>query len=336
MTNGGSELGEPRPWLGSAVDSLNRRAQRRRIDGWTAEVVTALRAAGIRPILLKGPAIARWLYADGDARSYRDLDLMVGPRQLHRTETVLMTMGFQEPLATDRMIMHARIWVRPADGAAVDLHRTLHCAEYASAARVWAAVAGDTESIPVGGVDVEIPGAAVRVLHVALHASPAEKRSSQALADLARAIERVDPETWRAAAAVSRRLGVEGAMAQHLRQTPEGAALADQLRLPDTGPVSAYMAAGVTRPDVSASGFMLWSLASQKGPGARVRWILRHQFPSRPFMEHYYPMARRGAVGLVASYGVRAGHSLLRLPSAVANLARLERRLGRAGRRGPA
>ena len=47
------------------------------IDAVTAQVVTALRANGIRPLLLKGPSIAGWLYGDGAARPYGDSDLLV-------------------------------------------------------------------------------------------------------------------------------------------------------------------------------------------------------------------------------------------------------------------
>jgi hypothetical protein len=51
-------------------------------DVATAEVVEALRAAGVRSIVLKGPSIARWLYADGQPRPYGDTDLLVSPADL--------------------------------------------------------------------------------------------------------------------------------------------------------------------------------------------------------------------------------------------------------------
>src|SRR5687767_8225712 len=36
------------------------------VDAVTANVVAALRRAGVASIILRGPAIARWLYAEGD------------------------------------------------------------------------------------------------------------------------------------------------------------------------------------------------------------------------------------------------------------------------------
>ena len=38
--------------------------------------------AGVRSILLKGPAVARWLYGPGEPRRYSDIDLLVGEADL--------------------------------------------------------------------------------------------------------------------------------------------------------------------------------------------------------------------------------------------------------------
>ena len=65
----------PMPPLSSAVRTA---ALAVRVDRVTAEVVTAMREAGIRS-LLKGPSIATWLYGDGGARPYDDSDLLVAP-----------------------------------------------------------------------------------------------------------------------------------------------------------------------------------------------------------------------------------------------------------------
>ena len=64
------------------------------VDAVTAEVVTALRDAGIRPLLLKGPSIAGWLYGDGAARPYGDSDLLVSPGSYRPAENALRALGF--------------------------------------------------------------------------------------------------------------------------------------------------------------------------------------------------------------------------------------------------
>ena len=53
-----------------------------RLDRATGEVVTALRAHGIRSILLKGPSAARWLYDNESERPYVDCDLLVAPMEM--------------------------------------------------------------------------------------------------------------------------------------------------------------------------------------------------------------------------------------------------------------
>src|SRR6266571_2714839 len=64
-------------------------------DATTCEVTTALRAARIRSILLKGPTIARWLYEQVSMRPYVDSDLMVADRDVCTAEEVLAGLGFE-------------------------------------------------------------------------------------------------------------------------------------------------------------------------------------------------------------------------------------------------
>src|SRR5437667_12114242 len=67
------------------------------IDVVTAEVSEALRAAGMRCILLKGPALTRWLYPRGEERSYLDVDLLVSEANLARAEKLQAPRVFTRP-----------------------------------------------------------------------------------------------------------------------------------------------------------------------------------------------------------------------------------------------
>lgn len=51
------------------------------LDAAAGEVLTALEAAGIEALLLKGAALARLLYGPDEHRGYLDIDLLVGPAQ---------------------------------------------------------------------------------------------------------------------------------------------------------------------------------------------------------------------------------------------------------------
>jgi hypothetical protein len=63
--------------LSRTGNALARVLQALEQDLVTAEVVTALGAASVPAILLKGPTFARWLYAPGETRGYADSDLLV-------------------------------------------------------------------------------------------------------------------------------------------------------------------------------------------------------------------------------------------------------------------
>src|SRR3954463_13466769 len=109
------------------------------VDWCTAQAVKALRAEGVRPLLLKGPAVARWLYAENPRRRpYVDVDLLVAPDERAAAERALAALGYDRPARTWRAEEppHAMEWARPSDGAVVDLHRTLHGCEHLDDATV--------------------------------------------------------------------------------------------------------------------------------------------------------------------------------------------------------
>ena len=107
------------------VDSASRvRAARTiAVDLATAEAVRRMRAAGVRCILLKGPALAS--LQDGGLRTYVDADLLVAPDDEARAAAVLRGLGFEE-LVSDGELgghrrLHAHEW-RRADGPSVMYH----------------------------------------------------------------------------------------------------------------------------------------------------------------------------------------------------------------------
>jgi hypothetical protein len=82
----------------------------------SAEVLDALAAAGVDAVLLKGSSFARWLYGDGEPRTWTDTDVLVAPARRDRAEAVLRDLGFgarlrPEDLAPGRVV-HAHPWRR--------------------------------------------------------------------------------------------------------------------------------------------------------------------------------------------------------------------------------
>ena len=69
------------------------------LDQHAVTVSRALDAAGIASMILKGPGLARRLYADDPARRrYSDIDLLVSPADFDRAQQVLAELGVSEAI----------------------------------------------------------------------------------------------------------------------------------------------------------------------------------------------------------------------------------------------
>lgn len=206
-----------------------------RVDHATVEAVAALGAAGVRPVLLKGPVIGAWLYtADRSRRPYNDADLLVAPDQLDRSAEVLTRLGYRCPLRFSRSLPHARprhaeCWFRSRDRAAVDLHRSIHRTERLDPRVVWAAATNRAEHTEVLGSIVETPGEPFRLLHLVLHLGATDHPGSRAWTDLEVALGQVPIDRWHEAAALARNLGVEATFGPLLRLAAGGGTVADEI-----------------------------------------------------------------------------------------------------------
>jgi hypothetical protein len=275
------------------------------LDAVTAEVVGALRDASVGSILLRGPAIARWLYDDENSRAYVDVDLLVAHADVARAEELLADLGFSDftvegVLAHDRPT-YAHTWGRVRDGAAVDLHYTLLGARL-DPERVWAVLAGETEPISVAGTTVDILTVRGRATVVALHAAHHGAQAGQHLDDLARALDLLPTQAWHDASDLAARLEATQAFATGLRLLPPGEPVASRLGLPDERSTETILRASTPPP--MALGFD-W-LAGTRGVLAKLRLVTRKLVPGPRFMRAWSPLARRGPAGLVlaSAWGV--------------------------------
>ncbi len=280
-----------------------------RVDAVTVEIVSKLRGEGVRPILLKGPSIATWLYADGTPRPYSDTDLMVGPQALQPASRALRPAGFRE-----QPVVSSYSWLRRSDASIVDLHDVLFGIE-APPDQAWAALSDETESLQVGGVEMETLSRPARLLYIALHAAQHESDAfEQPLRDLERALRHVDEERWKEAADLASRLRARPTFAAGLRLHPDGAGLAVRLGLPRDRPLMLSLREQGRRSPVVT----LERLATTQGLGARLRLLARRFAPPPDYMRWRYPaLARRGWLGLSLAYVWRPLSIIPKLPVAV-------------------
>ena len=282
-----------------------------RVDRVTAEVVDALRERAVPCVLLRGPVLARWLYDDRELRLYVDADLLVPHTTVPTAEDVLSRRGFERgveevdllgPLddSEDRrsvmLTFHAQSWAR-GNWDHVDLHHTLVGARVAPG-DVWRVLTTETERLRVRGVAVDVPGPAARAVTLALHAAQHGVGVGKPLEDLRRALERLQDDVWEQAALLADRLDATPSFATGLRLLPAGQDVAQRLELPHDRPLDVALLS--TTPPPMAHGFH--RLVTTRGARGKFRLAARKLVPSRGFMRHWSPTARRGGLGLVAAY----------------------------------
>ena len=287
------------------------------VDAVTANVVTALRRAGVASILLRGPAIARWLYGEGELRAYRDVDLLVEPGKRAEAEAVLAGLGLvhrQAGFAPGEWVEHASEWICRRPSVVVDLHHGIEGVR-ADPAELWIVLAADCHTIEVAGAAADAPNVPALALIVALHAAHHGGSGGKHLDELRRALERGGLETWRGALELAERLDAVPSLAAGLRLLPEGAELAERLGLPHGADrATALRAAGAHS---TAIGFA--RLAATPGVHSKLTFAARKLIPTPAFMRHWSRLARRGRLGLALAYLWRPVWLLLRLvPAGVA------------------
>jgi len=287
---------------------------RLRIDAATAEVLECFDHAGIRALLLKGPSIARWLYPNGNERSYLDCDLLVGPADFEAAERALASLGFVSLLGKLGMpawwCPHAAVWERRSDGISVDLHRTL-IGVGVDDATTWRVLSADPDEVVVAGRSVSTLRMPARAMCVALHAAQHGPGWPTSSADLERALAVGDDDLWRRAAAVAEELQATPAFVAGLRLTRAGTLIVTRLALPDVRSVEAELRAG--SPPPLALGFE--QLAQAHGARGRAEILWRKLVPTAEFLRDWDPDAPAGRIGLAHAFVNRLLYLVRRLPA---------------------
>jgi len=312
-------------------DTLLAAARTLLLDRCAVEAVAALDASGVRTIVLKGPAVAGWLYGDGTFRGYKDCDLLVSPADLPAAGAVLSRLGYR----TYRRIRGDRPsagqpWRRDPEGAVIDLHHSL----WGIAARpdeAWQMLSVRTERLALAGATVEILSAPARTLNLSLHAV-AHRGAGVPLEDLRRGLDLVAEPTWREAAGLAARLGATAPFAAGLWLLPAGRALAARLELPEVSTVEVEIRL-LGAPSTSLG---WWWFRRQPGIGAKAGYLLRKLVPPPSYMPLWWPPAGRGKGWLALAYAGRPFWLVLHAPRALASLRAAERAAAKGADTSPA
>ena len=277
----------------------------------TAEVVPALRDAGIRCILLKGPATAARLYDDPLERPYEDADLLIEPSRFEDARNVLKRLGFA-PVAVEvsphQPAHHDETWRREAT---VELHHTLSGIAV-SPMRAWAELSRTTDRLQVGEVEVEFLPPAGQALMVVLHAAHhGVAAAGAARDDLVRAVERLPLETWEEAAALARRVDADAAFGAGLRLIEEGRELAARIGAGEDRSVEAELRAA-SAPHMAE--MLHWLRHGDAGARQKAALVLRKAVPPVEWMRATWPEKTATRTGLALAYVRRPLALLGRVP----------------------
>lgn len=293
------------------------------IDRVTVEVSHAFAARGIPSLVLKGPAIANWLYGPHEVRAYGDSDLLIPHELWSKAVDTLAELGFEGDL--EPMGEHPRMasfashpFVRRTES--VDLHSTLQGVGVAYE-DVWPVLSRDAVPMEIAGARLDVLGPAARTAHVALHA--AQHQDGKAAFDLEKAVAQLDDELWAQAAEIARELRALPAFSAGLRLVHGGPALAESLGVSHVRSIHTELRAQQVP---LAEGIA--QMYSTPGVRAKLRLLWRELVPRPAFMRWWSPMAGRGRVGLALAYLWRPVWLVVHVPAAVRTVRRARRAAG--------
>ena len=271
---------------GTTVIAMLREAECRRLLG-------LLDGAGIPVLLLKGSALAWWLYPAPHLRECSDVDLLFASREaVAQAAALLAANGYDRGYVQGE---HAYELVCRRELSAsfvldVDLHWGLNNAPVFARAfdfdTLWA------ESIPLTALAPNARGLspvhalAHACMHRAINLYTGIGDSLKWLHDLHLLAQRLQPAEWNELQASCERTGKGSVCAAGLQ------AAADVFG--DAAPASALSALRLAGGDVDGERVHDWrymhrmNLRALPGFGARVGWLLRKSFPTLPLMREMY------------------------------------------------
>ena len=266
----------------------------------SSEVIKALKEAGVRPILLKGPLQQWWLEDGGPPRVSVDIDVLVSRAQLDMAGAALGTLGYSRAivLPDEPGREHSSAWVAP-DRFPVELHWSLVGVDERT---VWGVLSKETDTALLAREEVEIPNEAARCAIVALHAAQHGIGEQTIFGDLEKALVVASTETWRRASELALAMGGWTPFAGALWLTDGGRELLEQLGV-ELPVLDEREALSLLTPAPTSRGFFF--LGREHGARAKAVFLLRKLAPSPEFMRLRYPMAQTGTAGLAAAYVYR-------------------------------
>lgn len=291
------------------------------LDAAAARSIGLLETHGVAAILLKGAALASWLYKD-DIRRYRDVDLLVDPAQRDRAVEVLGTMGYRHWMEGADQVEYGpnEVELVGPNRTCIDLHHTL-LGVTATPARCWDVLSERTERMCVGGRAVTVLDESARTMHLALHVAQGGPADTRAVVDLERGLDQVPASVWKEAASLARSIDAIEAYAAGLRVVERGRDLATELGLVPPRDVALILRTRSAPPEA----LQIQNFLETHSLRGRLQLIGRKLWPTTTYMVRRVPGARSGSAALLLARLRRAAGLPSRLSVALWNWNRARR-----------
>lgn len=267
------------------------------LDAAAARAAGLLADHGVPVILLKGRAIASWLYPDA-TRGYGDVDLLVDPVQRELAIEVLGSIGYSHPLAAASPCEYGpneTDLVGPT-GVCIDLHHTL-LGVAAAPRRCWEVLSTRTAQLVVGGARLTVLDESARAMHLALHVAQNGLADPQALTDLERGLAQLPFTRWQEAGRIARSIDAHQAFSAGLRLSAPGRALAARLGLRPPRDIDILLRTRCA----PAPALQIQRFAELRSLRGRLSLVGRKLWPTRAYMCWHDPSARAGRFGLLTA-----------------------------------
>lgn len=266
-------------------------------------LLAQLHEAGVRPLLVKGTALAYSHYEAAHLRPRVDTDLLVAAEEVERATVVLEAMGYSRTAQNvGQLVSHQIALVRlDAHGVwhAVDVHWRLANPQVFANLLPVAELIASAVPLPALGPYARTPDGPHAMLVAAVHLAAHHAHHVRLiwLYDLHLLCSRMDGDALGRMAALARALGLAAVCAGGLHlarrwfDTPVPAGVLAEL---DAVDAQSEEPARYVAGSVGKLGTLVSDLRTLPSWGARVRLIYEHAFPPAEYMLRSYRTSRRG------------------------------------------
>ena len=256
--------------------------------------------AALEPVLLKGEALARFVYGAYAERPSGDMDILLADRALRPAETILESLGYRRQVANSgSLVMPQRAWVYELDPpvvSVVDLHTAILNRPALQPLLDYPRLKGAGGQAPNLDSGIILPCREHLLIHAVLHLLGHHGSEWRLiwLLDIHRLQDSLDPEQRGRVLALSSQLQISRAMGYTIHQVENHFGgdgwLADALnrQCDDEDPELSQLLLSGSRGQIAQT---LADWRNLPDSDSRLTWLKQHLFPRSDYIRQRYDVS---------------------------------------------